>query len=220
MKKTAFFPNQVLPKGQYITTSKLARLCGVSRFTIINWVKTSKIKSVKTIGGHRRIPISEAINVLETLQADRGRREGSSELTPHCWEFAETTNYDNKCKDCITYKKKIGYCFLVVKQLGKEWTHCKGNCSDCAYFNEIFSKIKVVEKPNSEESPINKSGTTAGRKNLFNNISYGIGCGALGIKEKIGDIKHGFRKNISKARNLTTNIKQQTILRKKENDSR
>ncbi|MBW7989853.1 MAG: helix-turn-helix domain-containing protein [Planctomycetes bacterium] len=41
-----------------MTTTELAKLCGVSRFTIINWINRGKIRTNKTVGGHSRIPVS------------------------------------------------------------------------------------------------------------------------------------------------------------------
>lgn len=63
----------------YLTTTELARICGVSRFTIINWVKKGKIKSFETIGGHRRIAFSEVILFLEALHIDSAKNGGPSE---------------------------------------------------------------------------------------------------------------------------------------------
>ena len=48
-------------RSDYLTTTEFARLCGVSRFTIINWAKRGKIKAIRTAGRHYRIPASEAL---------------------------------------------------------------------------------------------------------------------------------------------------------------
>ncbi len=52
----------------FLTTTQLAKLCGVSRFTIISWIKRGKIRAIKTIGGQYRIAKYEAISFLETLK--------------------------------------------------------------------------------------------------------------------------------------------------------
>lgn len=54
------------PQKDYLTTTELARLCGVSRFTIINWVNRGKIRAIRTVGRQYRIPVSEAISFLES----------------------------------------------------------------------------------------------------------------------------------------------------------
>ena len=47
--------NESKRRSGYMTTTELARLCGVSRFTIINWTKQGRIKAIRTVGRHYRI---------------------------------------------------------------------------------------------------------------------------------------------------------------------
>ena len=56
MNESTFALETDIPNEDYFTTTKLADLCGVTRFTVINWVKAGKLKAVSTMGGHRRIP--------------------------------------------------------------------------------------------------------------------------------------------------------------------
>jgi excisionase family DNA binding protein len=64
--KRSFKGNESKQRNGYLTTTEFAKLCGVSRFTIINWAKQGRIKTIKTAGGHYRIPETEAINLLRT----------------------------------------------------------------------------------------------------------------------------------------------------------
>lgn len=57
-------------QSEYVTTTELAALCGVSRFTIINWTEQGVINCVKTVGGHRRILRSEALKIIKTLRGN------------------------------------------------------------------------------------------------------------------------------------------------------
>ena len=52
----------------FLTTTQLAKLCGVSRYTIINWIKRGEIRAIKTLGGQYRIAKYEAVFFLETLK--------------------------------------------------------------------------------------------------------------------------------------------------------
>lgn len=58
-------------RSDYMTTTDVARLCGVSRFTIINWAKEGKIKTIRTVGRHHRIQASEALSLLKSLGEKR-----------------------------------------------------------------------------------------------------------------------------------------------------
>ena len=60
--------NENKRRSGYMTTTELARLCGVSRFTIINWIKRGRIKAIRTVGRHYRIPVSEALSLLRTFE--------------------------------------------------------------------------------------------------------------------------------------------------------
>jgi len=43
--------NESKRRSGYMTTTELAKLCGVSRFTIINWIKRGRIKLLPPEGG-------------------------------------------------------------------------------------------------------------------------------------------------------------------------
>ena len=67
MLKETITKNKINLRKDCLTTTELAKLCGVSRFTIINWVNRGKIGTMKTVLGPCRIPISEAISFYETF---------------------------------------------------------------------------------------------------------------------------------------------------------
>ncbi len=87
-------------RSGYMTTTELSRLCGVSRFTIINWTKQGRIKATKTIGRHYRIPVSEALSLLRAL--GKKKKPSSSDLKDSCRQQASTTNDDEECGNCLT----------------------------------------------------------------------------------------------------------------------
>ena len=98
MSKEAILRDQIIPQEtQHLSTSQLAKLCGVSRFSIINWVHQGKIKTINTVGGHSRISLPEAISFLEDLHLDKEKKGKVSEALLHCWEHAENTRCKTKC---------------------------------------------------------------------------------------------------------------------------
>jgi excisionase family DNA binding protein len=46
---------------EYITTTAAARLLGVTPQTIRNWIRSGKITTEPTLGGHNRIPIDQPV---------------------------------------------------------------------------------------------------------------------------------------------------------------
>jgi excisionase family DNA binding protein len=164
-----------------MTTTELARLCGVSRFTIINWTNRGKIRASRTVGRHYRIPVSEAMSFLETFRNEKkGVASGSS---GHCWEYLQKTNCDKECRNCLIYRREVDYCFEVVRQFGKGVICCKGDCLNCGYFEEFFS---FYRKRTQLEEPYDKKSkkATKEKKNFMYNFAYGVGRGVNVLKRK------------------------------------
>jgi len=67
---------------EYITTTEAARLLGVTAQTIRNWIRSGKITTEPTMGGHNRIPVAQPViaeaienyvpNVDKVLSTDAG----------------------------------------------------------------------------------------------------------------------------------------------------
>ncbi|MBF0387792.1 MAG: helix-turn-helix domain-containing protein [Candidatus Omnitrophica bacterium] len=138
-----------IPSGKFFTTSEFAELCGVCRFTVRNWVQSGKIKSVTTMGGHRRIPRSE---VLEFFRMRGGKSMKIVDYAVlHCWQYAEKAQCLKECPSCVVYVEKIDYCFLAVQRFGKDKVCCPGNCLECSYFNDIFDQMKRLRNPDIDK---------------------------------------------------------------------
>jgi len=91
-------------RSGYMTTTELASLCGVSRFTIINWAKRGKIKAIRTAGRHYRIPVSEALSLLRAF--GKKKKFSLSKLKEPCRQQVPTTNSDEKGGNCLTSNEK------------------------------------------------------------------------------------------------------------------
>ena len=103
-RKEAARDDKSKPRSGYMTTTELARLCGVSRFTIINWAKQGKIKTIRTIGRHYRIQVSEALSLLRNLEEKE--KASSSGPREDCRQQTPTTNSDEECGNCLAINKK------------------------------------------------------------------------------------------------------------------
>jgi len=91
-------------RSGYLTTTELAKLCGVSRFTIINWTKQGRIKAIRTVGRHYRIPVSEALSLLRTFEEKK--KASSSGPGGHFRQQIPTTNGDEERGNCLTGNEK------------------------------------------------------------------------------------------------------------------
>jgi excisionase family DNA binding protein len=96
--------NESKRRSGYMTTTELARLCGVSRFTIINWIKRGRIKTIRTFGRHYRIPVSEALSLLRTFEEKK--KASPSGSGGHFRQQTPTTNGDEERGKCFTSNEK------------------------------------------------------------------------------------------------------------------
>jgi len=103
-RKEAVRGHESKPRSGYMTTTEVARLCGVSRFTIINWAKQGKIKTIRTVGRHYRIPASEALALLRTF--DQEKKASSSGSGGRCWHQTPTTKGDEERGNRVTSNEK------------------------------------------------------------------------------------------------------------------
>ena len=202
MLKEAIAKNKISLRKDYLTTTELAKLCGVSRFTIINWVNRGKIGTMKTVGGHCRIPVSEAISFYESFYKEK--KDDISESLCHCWEYPQKANCDKECKNCLLFKSRINYCFVVVREFGKEVVHCEGDCLSCDYFEEFFSSYSKIEQLNKTEDGESEK-RAKDKKSFLYNFVYGVGRGIQEVKEKVTDIKEVFGGKSSRPKRMENN---------------
>ena len=199
MLKESTAKNKIELRKDYLTTTELAKLCGVSRFTIINWVNRGEIRTMKTVGGHCRIPVSEAISFYEAFYKEK--KDAISESMYHCWEYPQKTNCNKECENCLLYKSRINYCFVVVREFGKEVIRCEGDCLNCDYFEEFFASYSENVRPNKTHNTKTEK-RAEGKKSFLYNFVYGVGRGIQDVKGKVTDIKDVFGGKSSRAKQM------------------
>ncbi len=101
----------------YMTTTDVARLCGVSRFTIINWAKEGKIKTIRTVGRHHRIQASEALSLLRSLGEKKkvsapGSEGNDPERNDECGNCLKS-NEEDKCTRAKNKNVLHSICYTV-----------------------------------------------------------------------------------------------------------
>ncbi len=52
----------------FLTTTQVAKRCNISRFTVLKWVKQGRIKAIKLLSGHYRIPESEVKSFMSFIK--------------------------------------------------------------------------------------------------------------------------------------------------------
>jgi excisionase family DNA binding protein len=130
---------------EYYTTSEVAKLCSVSRLTVINWTKKGLIPATTTAGGHRRIHKSELIKCMKSQGIDINTTGLDSPSIPFqwCWDYHKDEKWKNhKCRGCLVHLTNTKKCYVLRKKLGPERIFCKFNCDDCQYFKDYHQHFQ------------------------------------------------------------------------------
>lgn len=62
-------------KKEYITLKKASEILGVTTQTLRNWHNNGKIKVIRTMGGHRRIPMTEIEKITGVIEKENGKEK-------------------------------------------------------------------------------------------------------------------------------------------------
>jgi excisionase family DNA binding protein len=144
-------------KPEYLATGEVARRCGVTRDTVVKWIKAGRVAAKQTPGGHHRV-LKEDCEVLvqETFSvspkpvvAPSGR--GAEPGSVRCWEyFSEDGATREVCKSCLVYLARAQRCYRLA-ELGEESGHrlhfCRNDCRTCAYYRAcqgLATEVLVV----------------------------------------------------------------------------
>ena len=128
-------------RNNYLSTSQAAKLCNVTRHTIINWVNSGRIASNKTVGGHRRIRREDLIKFISDNKIVTIGKEFNKYLIPRCWEFRRFRgSVGHNCAKCIVFQEKADKCFLLVKKFGSAMIQCKNDCLNCDYLMRYYPR--------------------------------------------------------------------------------
>lgn len=137
----------------FLSTGQAAKMCAVTRDTVLKWIKLGKLQAVRTPGGHYRIRIDS----LRPYLSARGKEEGMAPVLPitYCWEYhAREGELQEECKECFTYKSRTQKCYLLAQRDGLSECSgvlCRGNCFECKYFRlSERSEVNVLIMTDSE----------------------------------------------------------------------
>ena len=130
---------------EWMTTSAAARHCGVTRFTIRNWIVEKKLKAAQTAGHHRRVLKSDLLRFMEETGMCPVQRAKNPLPPVFCWEFNHLTKArGHECAECLVFKERANRCFLTIRAFGADKVRCGEDCSECAYMATYFPGEKAM----------------------------------------------------------------------------
>lgn len=138
---------------KYFSTNDIARMCSVTRQTVINWIKRGKLKAVSTPGGHRRVGREELLdffreNSMDTALVWQFEEERRKEI-PYCWEYFGTgftrrwSGHD--CEKCLVRKVRALRCYLLRGLSASTLEKCHISCERCLYMKRYGAILQEAE---------------------------------------------------------------------------
>jgi excisionase family DNA binding protein len=186
----------------FLTTSETAKLFGVTRFTILNWIRGKKLKAAQTVGRRNRILKTDLLRFMnQHCIASLNLPEQFKEFV-NCWDYARFNHLSgHECKQCLVFKEKMNRCFLTVHEFGHGKVRCGQDCSDCSYLDVFFPEKKSLIRKTLEEAlqnaRIDKAGPkrqAAAAKKSFDASFFRAGQYLGTLKKNLTGIKIGQRK--------------------------
>jgi excisionase family DNA binding protein len=162
-----------MDQREFLTSGQAAKLCSVTRDTILKWIKQGKFPARRTAGGHYRIRRRDIQHLMvargNPSVNEEGRLEGRS--FQYCWEYNSGSQESlHKCKECVVYRARAFRCYEVIKlggDIGHAMQFCSKTCDECDYYNQVhlqatnvlvISDNQVLKKTlpeKADEDPIN-----------------------------------------------------------------
>lgn len=147
-------------KNTTVTTGEAAKLCSVKRDTMLKWLKSNKIPSLKTAGGHFRIQLDDLRPFITQKDLPITKNEYPSQTSDAlyriwgsvipCWEYnSPDGSVMDGCKECIVMQAGIMKCYFIankkkVTELGHSALFCKNTCEKCSYYTYATDTKKRI----------------------------------------------------------------------------
>ncbi len=130
----------------YFTTNEIAKICRVTRQTVINWIKSGRLQAQITPGRHRRIMREALITFLENAGLDLSIVEDYEEEVqkrlPYCWEYYAIgfsgRNSSHRCEGCLVKRVKALHCYLLADKIDIADEFCQTSCEECRYYHRYI----------------------------------------------------------------------------------
>ena len=123
------------------TTSQAAEVLAVSPDTVLRWVKSGKIDSYLTPGGHARIPRRAVLAILGREDAAPHVRFPAVQAAPShlfCWDLQSGGGrITESCRHCAVYRSRCGRCYCMrcdCQDFAGLHLLCGTPCDECSYY--------------------------------------------------------------------------------------
>jgi excisionase family DNA binding protein len=121
-------------KDRALSTGQAARYCYVTSYTIVNWIRTGKLKAQRTVGRQYRIRVEELREFMRENDMRTDLLEEEQQIRPYCWEFHCEPGEDTPvCESCLVRRSGAENCYELRAAI--PWSECRFHeCESCEYY--------------------------------------------------------------------------------------
>jgi excisionase family DNA binding protein len=137
-KERTVGPGPQWTKIQALSTGQAARYCYVTSETILNWIRSNRLKAQRTAGGQFRILLEDLRSFMTANGMSTGLLDAERGVRPYCWEFhcEVTARYGSPsqgaCEDCLVHRSGTLNCWELHGLLPVTRRRVIA-CHDCEY---------------------------------------------------------------------------------------
>ncbi len=166
-----------------LSTGQAARLCSVTPDTIRKWIKSGRLRAVRTAGGHHRLELHElAPFVSQPLGGEDcpAPAPGCPPMPLRCWEYlAEQDKARHECESCVVYRIRAAWCFAVADMetdIGHAREFCGESCQDCLYYQRLHAGVTKVLVLTTDQGRVLAADKGNGLELRFARNAYEASC--------------------------------------------
>lgn len=126
----------------YLSVGKVARMCGVSNRTVLNWIDQGRLNAHALPSGHYRVHVDEIRQFMSAhkMEAPTRLTEADAIQASLCWRRRDLTG-SHDCASCAVFATQAWHCFVLRTLMDDGQTGCDVTCSECSFYREVYRPI-------------------------------------------------------------------------------
>jgi excisionase family DNA binding protein len=147
----------------FLSVGKVARMCGVSNRTVLNWIGQGKIEAHALPSGHFRVHVDEVRSFMQANDMVLPARisEAAALRETLCWVRRDLTGMHD-CARCEVLASQAWHCFVARARLGDAAVGCDSACASCKYFKTVIKPIGASLELDATACAVSRGGVVLG----------------------------------------------------------
>jgi len=147
----------------FLSVGKVARMCGVSNRTVLNWIGQGKIEAHALPSGHFRVHVDEVRSFMQANDMELPARisEAAALQDTLCWARRDLTK-GHDCSRCQVLASQSWHCFVARARHGDAAVGCDSSCSSCRYYKTVVRPIGASLELDATACAVSRGGIILG----------------------------------------------------------